>query len=79
MQAIVYKLGLTQNHKERGMRVYALAMGQNMIQGRTIKQVAAACLYVGCRQDKECQVMLIDISDIIGVSLALLFPSLLIA
>ena len=79
MSAIVHRLGLTQNHRERGMRVYALAMGQNMIQGRTIKQVAAACLYVGCRQDKECQVMLIDISDIIGVRFFFLSPSLLTA
>ena len=73
MQRIVNKLNLSQTHREKGMRVYRLALMQNMTQGRRVEEVAAACLYVGCRQDKECQVMLIDISDVIGVRLLLPF------
>ena len=67
MSTIVTRLQLSEGEKNRGMQVYRLAMANNMIQGRTIKEVAAACLFVGCRRDPANKVMLIDFSEILEV------------
>ena len=68
MTQIATRLRLNQIDKDRGMQVYKLAMACNMIQGRTVREVAAACLFVGCRRDPECKTMLIDVSEAIEVN-----------
>lgn len=72
MNQLMTRLHLAQIDKDRGMQVYKLAMAGNMVQGRTIREVAAACLLVGCRREKECQIMLIDISEALEVSSSLI-------
>ena len=64
---LVAALRLSVTHKERAMQVYRLAMNVNFIQGRTTREVAAVCLYIACRRDSECRMMLIDFSDLLKV------------
>ena len=78
MNKVVNRLNLGIADKDRGMQVYKLAMAANMVQGRTIREVAGACLYVGCRRDPECQVMLIDFSEILEVKFPIAIFSVLL-
>ena len=49
------------------MQVWKLTMNINFIQGRTTREVAAVCLYIACRRDNECKLMLIDFSELLEV------------
>lgn len=54
------------------MGLFTLAAGINFIQGRRTKAVAAVCLYIACRlQPGGTKLMLIDFSDVLTVSSAL--------
>ena len=51
------------------MQVFRLAVVHNFIQGRRTKSVAAVCLYIACRIQKDTnRIMLIDFSDVLMVS-----------
>lgn len=51
------------------MQIFKLAAANNFIQGRRTKSVAAVCLYIACRIQKDTnRVMLIDFSDVLQVS-----------
>ena len=65
---IVAALHLGPVHRDRAMAVYRLAMNVNFIQGRTTREVAAACLYVACRRDTENRTMLIDFADLLEIN-----------
>ena len=65
---LISALGLPASHKERSAKLYRLAQGNGFTQGRKIEYVAAVCLYMACRQDKENAIMLIDISEMIKVN-----------
>jgi transcription factor IIIB subunit 2 len=64
----VTALHLTGTHKERANRTFGLAVSNNFIQGRVTNEVAAVCLYVGCRMDSECKIMLIDLAELLDMS-----------
>ena len=51
---------------EAAHRLYRLALQQGFTKGRRVGQVAAACLYVICRQEGK-PFMLIDYSDYLQV------------
>lgn len=51
------------------MQIFKLAAANNFIQGRRTKSVAAVCLYIACRIQKDSnRIMLIDFSDVLMVS-----------
>lgn len=52
---------------EAAQRYFNLAITNNFIQGRKTQHVIAACLYIVCRTEKTCH-MLIDFSDILQVN-----------
>ena len=54
---------------EAAHRLYRLALQKNFTRGRRTAHVAAACLYVVCRQDSK-PFMLIDFSDALHVNVA---------
>lgn len=62
-------LTLSQSLIDSGMQIFKLAAANNFIQGRRTKSVAAVCLYIACRIQKDTnRVMLIDLSDVLMVS-----------
>ncbi|KAK3264008.1 hypothetical protein CYMTET_27223 [Cymbomonas tetramitiformis] len=48
-------------------RLYRIAVTKNFTRGRRTAQVAAACLYIACRQDNKAY-MLIDFSEILATN-----------
>lgn len=52
-------------------RFYQLALEQNFTKGRRTTHVAAACLYIACRQSKKAY-LLIDFSDYLQISVYVL-------
>eukprot|EP01018_Ginkgo_biloba_P027487 Gb_34247 [translate_table: standard] len=54
-----------------GHRLYVIAVERNFTRGRRIKQVAAACLYIVCRQEQK-PFLLIDFSDILQINVYVL-------
>ena len=58
--------------RDHAMQIFKLGIGPcGFIQGRRIKSVAAVALYIACRvQTHPNTYMLIDFSDILGVSYA---------
>ena len=53
--------------EERARRHFSLCVAINFIKGRSSQRVAAACLYISCRESKTSH-MLIDFSDKLRVS-----------
>lgn len=68
MNNLIQALRLQQIDKERGMKYFKLASSNNFIQGRITRYVAAVCLYLACRGEQDCKVMIIDFSDILEVN-----------
>ena len=68
MNNLIQALRLQQIDKERGMKYFKLASSNNFIQGRITRYVASVCLYLACRGEQDCKVMLIDFSDILEVN-----------
>ncbi|KAK9817299.1 hypothetical protein WJX72_012355 [[Myrmecia] bisecta] len=56
---------------ESAHRLYKLALQRNFTRGRRTNQVAAACLYIVCRQDNK-PFMLIDFSDALQINVFVL-------
>ena len=52
-------------------RLYKLAVQRNFTRGRRTQQVAAACLYIICRQESR-PYMLIDFSDVVQTNVYVL-------
>jgi transcription factor IIIB 90 kDa subunit len=65
---LVAALRLSGTQRDRAYLMWTLAMNQNFIQGRVTKQVAAVCLYIACRHDTECRLMLVDFSDLLEMN-----------
>lgn len=62
-------LTIGQSLIDSGMQIFKLAAANNFIQGRRTKSVAAVCLYIACRIQKDTnRTMLIDFSDVLMVS-----------
>lgn len=62
-------LTVSQSLIDSGMQIFKLAAANNFIQGRRTKSVAAVCLYIACRIQKDTnRIMLIDFSDVLMVS-----------
>lgn len=57
------RMGLNQYLVDAGKRNYTNAFYKNFIQGRSVSEVAAACLYAACRTDGKAPYLLIDFSD----------------
>ncbi len=65
MNQIKHQLNISDSMVDSGIRMFRVASTMNFIQGRTHRDVAAVVLYVACRQEPTCKVMLIDLADII--------------
>ncbi|CAG8489515.1 8691_t:CDS:10, partial [Racocetra fulgida] len=66
-QTLATALRLSDHLMEAAQRYFNLAITNNFIQGRKTQHVIAACLYIVCRTEKTCH-MLIDFSDILQVN-----------
>lgn len=64
---MAHALKLNEHHVEAAQRYYNLALINNFVKGRKSVNVAAACLYIVCRQQKTSH-MLIDFSDVLSTS-----------
>ncbi|KAI9727586.1 MAG: transcription factor TFIIIB subunit brf1 [Cirrosporium novae-zelandiae] len=53
---------------DQAMQIFKLAAGANFIQGRRTRTVAAVCLYIACRKQKENTTMLIDLADVLNIN-----------
>lgn len=62
-------MGLKQMLVDAGKRFYNLAHEKQFIQGRSITLVAAVCLYMACRVDKNAPYLLIDFADAIQTNM----------
>jgi transcription factor IIIB subunit 2 len=61
-------LGIPENTRNQAVNIYSLASRSNFSAGRRTDEVAAACLYAACRRQKDNQVMLIDISELLQMN-----------
>ena len=64
IQNIAYAVQLAEHHVEAAHRWYVLALQHNFTRGRKSQHIAAACLYIVCRQEKTSH-MLLDFSDVL--------------
>ncbi|CAG8583053.1 2207_t:CDS:10 [Ambispora leptoticha] len=64
INSIATALGLSPHHSETAQRYFNLAIANNFIQGRSTELVVAACVYIVCRKEKTCH-MLIDLADVL--------------
>jgi len=55
----------------KALKYYELALDRNFTRGRRTTHVAAACLYIACRQSKKAY-LLIDFSDYLQISVYVL-------
>ncbi|KAJ2473017.1 transcription factor TFIIIB subunit brf1 [Coemansia sp. RSA 2322] len=67
IQALATPMGLSEHYVDSAQRYFTLALNLNFTRGRKSSYVAAACLYIVCRMEKNSQ-MLIDFSDVIQVN-----------
>lgn len=67
MKSIAAQLSIRESTVKDAVEVFKLAQVENFIQGRRISEVAAVSLYVACRRNPPCRVMLIEFSDKISV------------
>lgn len=67
MKSIAAQLSIRESTVKDAIEVFKLAQSENFIQGRRISEVAAVSLYVSCRRNPPCKVMLIEFSDKINV------------
>lgn len=66
-------LTVSQSLMDSGMQIFKLAAANNFIQGRRTRSVAAVCLYIACRIQKDSnRIMLIDFSDVLMVDFTLM-------
>ncbi|KAI9724340.1 MAG: hypothetical protein M1812_000408 [Candelaria pacifica] len=65
---IAAALGLPQSLSDQAFQNYKLAIGNNFIQGRTIRNVAGICMYVACRKQEKNHTMLIDIAQVLSIN-----------
>lgn len=69
MELIREQLRVAEPLMESGMQVFRLASANNFIQGRRTKSVAAVCLYLACRSQRDLPNphMLIDFADVLNL------------
>lgn len=53
--------------REQAMKIYSLALDQGFIQGRRSRTVAAVCIYLVCRMNKDYTILLMDVAEKIQV------------
>ncbi|KAI9831559.1 MAG: hypothetical protein M1819_004789 [Sarea resinae] len=61
-------LQIPQSTQDQAFQVFKLAAGNNFIQGRITRHVAAICIYIACRRQKPNHFMLMDFADVIHVN-----------
>jgi transcription factor IIIB subunit 2 len=64
---IAQRLGLRNHIVDEGKRMFQLAAQRNFTTGRKTSHVAAACLYIVCRRDRE-PYLLLDFADVLHTS-----------
>ena len=69
MEVVREQLRVAEPLMESGMQVFRLASANNFIQGRRTKSVAAVCLYLACRSQRDLPNphMLIDFADVLNL------------
>ena len=69
MELVREQLRVAEPLMESGMQVFRLAAANNFIQGRRTKSVAAVCLYLACRSQRDLPNphMLIDFADVLNL------------
>lgn len=69
MELVREQLRVAEPLMESGMQVFRLASANNFIQGRRTKSIAAVCLYLACRSQRDLPNphMLIDFADVLNL------------
>jgi transcription factor IIIB 90 kDa subunit len=71
IQALAYAVQMSEHHIDLAHRWYILALQHQFTRGRKSQNIAAACLYIVCRQEKTSH-MLLDFSDILQTNVFVL-------
>ena len=59
---------VTESAIESAIMIFKLVLNENWLQGRGMDKVVPVCLYVACRREDKCDVMLIDFAELVHVS-----------
>ena len=62
------KLGIPDTVAQQANSIWALAANINFSAGRRTDEVVAACLYAACRRQKRNEILLMDISELLKIS-----------
>ncbi|KKA28344.1 hypothetical protein TD95_000177 [Thielaviopsis punctulata] len=62
------QLNLSESLVNSAVQAFKLASNANFIQGRSLPGVAAVCLYVACRNEPPCKIMLLDLADLVRIN-----------
>ncbi|KAL5628635.1 hypothetical protein BROUX41_002026 [Berkeleyomyces rouxiae] len=62
------QLNLSESLVNSAVQAFKLASNANFIQGRSLAGVAAVCLYVACRNEPPCKIMLLDLADLVQIN-----------
>lgn len=65
---LIVALHLRQTISDMAVGLYRLALGMNFVQGRRIRNVAACCIYLADRKQKESSLLLMDLCEKIQVN-----------
>ncbi|TVY31408.1 Transcription factor IIIB 60 kDa subunit [Lachnellula subtilissima] len=68
MQSMAMQFEIKSATVDIGCQIFKLAAMNNFVQGRRMDVVCGVCLYSACRQEKRCNVMLIDFADRLQVN-----------
>ncbi|KAL1899048.1 transcription factor TFIIIB subunit brf1 [Ceratocystis pirilliformis] len=63
-----HQLELSESLINSAVQAFKLASNANFIQGRSLAGVAAVCLYVACRNEPPCKIMLLDLADLVQIN-----------
>lgn len=61
-------LGIPESTRNQAINIFSLASRSNFSAGRRTDEVAAASLYAACRRQRDNQVMLMDISELVQMN-----------
>ncbi|KAI0106521.1 hypothetical protein GGR51DRAFT_517965 [Nemania sp. FL0031] len=60
---------ITESAIESAIMIFKLVLNENWLQGRGMDKVVPVCLYVACRREDKCDIMLIDFTELVHINL----------
>ncbi|KAI1365514.1 hypothetical protein F5Y08DRAFT_174762 [Xylaria arbuscula] len=59
---------VTESAIESAIMIFKLVLNENWLQGRGMDKVVPVCLYVACRREDKCDIMLIDFAELVHIN-----------